>query len=159
MEYPIPNHLKPYLVPDPREDNCEFQVTGAIRCTCGCERFAVSESNEAMIARLTCSDCGREILLFDADKHGWNGFVCHSEALDRTQPMWKAVCDECKGETFRVKVWIASQGREDFVSECVSHDPTFREEDWVDAFEWIQASLECTQCGIEIDNWLDCETM
>lgn len=159
MDYPIPKHLQDFLIPLPEEDNCEFQVTGRIRCTCGCDRFSVSESNEGMIADLTCRECGREIALFDAGKHGWNGFVCHLDPLDRTQSKWKAVCDECKSDTFRVKVWISSQGREDFLSECVANDPSFHEEDWVEAFEWIQASLECANCGIDIETWLDCETM
>ena len=159
MDYPIPTHLQPYFVALPEEDNCEFHVTGSIRCTCGCDRFAVSESNEGMFATLKCLDCGHEILLFDAGKHGWNGFVCHMDHLDRNAPVWKAVCEECKGDAFRVKVWISSQGREDFCSECVANDSTFREEDWVNGFEWIQASLECLRCGMDIEGWLDCETM
>lgn len=159
MDYPIPRHLQPYLIPDPEEENCEFQVTGSIRCGCGCDRFAVSESNEGMFAQLRCHSCGEEILLFDAGKHGWDGFVCHMDPLDRTQPLWKAVCDECKGDIFRVKVWISSQGREDFQSERVDHDPSFCPEDWVEGFDWIQASLECANCGMDIENWLDCETM
>lgn len=159
MDYPIPKHLQPYLIPIPEEENSEFQVTGRIRCSCGCEEFHVSECNEGLLAQLTCRDCGKEMILFDAGKHGWDGFVCHQDTLDRSQPMWKAVCDECKSDVFRVTVWISSQGPDDFLNECVTNDPTFREEDWVEAFEWIQASLECVHCGIDIENWLDCETM
>ena len=159
MEYPIPTHLQPYLIPLPEEDNCEFQVTGSIRCTCGCDRFAVSESNEGMFATLKCQDCGHELLLFDAGKQGWNGFVCHHDDLDRNAPVWKAVCEECKGDVFRVRVWISSQGREDFLAECAAKDSVFQEEDWVNGFEWIQASLECLRCGMDIEGWLDCETM
>lgn len=159
MEYPIPTHLREYLIPREGEENCEFQITGTIRCSCGCDIFSVSESNDGMIANLKCRDCGNEIQLFDAGKHGWNGFVCHMDSLNREEQLWKVGCEECKGEHFRVTVWISSQGKEDFASECVANDTSFREEDWVDGFEWIQVSLECARCGIDMDNWLDCECM
>ena len=159
MDYPIPSHLRGLLIPSEGEDNCEFQITGTLRCSCGCEVFSVRESNDGMIAQLNCRDCGREIELFDAGKHGWNGFVCHMDTLDRQEQIWNVACDECKGNHFRVSVWISSQGREDFLAECVANDASFREEDWADAFEWIQVSLECTGCGIDMDNWLDCECM
>lgn len=159
MEYPIPTHLQDYLIPVEGENNCEFQITGTIRCTCGCEIFGVSESNDGMLAQLRCRECGHEIALFDAGKHGWNGFVCHMDTLDRTEPFWKAACDACKGEHFRVTVWISSQGKEDFLEECVANDPAFTAEDWVDGFEWIQASLRCDDCKAQIENWLDFETM
>ena len=61
MDYPIPSHLRDYLVPDEQEENCEFQVTGTIRCTCGCREFSATESNEGMIAHLYCRECGKEI--------------------------------------------------------------------------------------------------
>ena len=159
MDYPIPRHLKDYLIPVPEEENCEFQVTGVLRCSCGCEAFSVTESNDGLLAKGMCRDCGKEILLLDAGKHGWNGFVCHLDTLDRTEKLWKAACEECKNEYFRVKVWISSQGKEDFLSECVAHDESFAEDDWVDGFEWMQVSLECLRCGIEMDNWLDYEAM
>ncbi len=159
MELPIPRHLTEYLIPVPEEENCEFQVTGTLRCTCGCEAFSVMESNDGLLARAACRNCGKEIELLDAGKHGWNGFVCHLDPLDRTEKLWKAACEECKGEHFRVRVWISSQGPEDFMSECVAHDDSFNGEDWVDAFEWMQVSLECLHCGIEMDNWLDYEAM
>lgn len=159
MEYPIPTHLRDYLIPREEEENCEFQVTGTLRCSCGCREFSVTESNEGMLAHLYCKDCGKEIELFDAGKHGWNGFVCHMDPVDRSAQSWKAVCDECKNAYFYVTVWISSQGKEDFLSECAAHDPSFREEDWVEGFEWIQVSLECSKCGIDMDNWLDCECM
>lgn len=155
--YPIPKHLKPYLIPDEGEDNCEFQVTGTLQCPCGCDRFHVRESNDGMLAELCCEDCGEEFLLFDAGKHGWNGFVCHEDPVDRTQPLWNAACEACRGDTFRVKVWISSQGREDYLAECGELAP--EEDAWKEAFDWIQVSLTCTRCGVDMDNWLDFETM
>lgn len=159
MDFPIPSHLREFMIPMEGENNCEFQVTGTIRCSCGSEVFSAAESNEGLLAKLSCPDCGREIELLDAGKHGWNGYVCHFDPLDRTQQLWKAVCEECRGEQFRVKVWISSQGKIDFLAECVAHDSAFREDEWTDAFEWIQVSLECVRCGMEFDNWLDYEAM
>lgn len=158
MELPIPSHLTDFLVPQ-GEDNSEFEVTGKIRCLCGNEVFEVRESNGSLIVELRCKACDRNVLLFDAGKHGWDGFVCRGDHLDRELPLEKYSCENCSGDAFRIKVWISSQGKNDFLEECVAHDNTYAPEDWVDWFEWIQVSLQCAHCGQSEEDWLDCETM
>ncbi|WP_173714823.1 hypothetical protein [Clostridium beijerinckii] len=54
---------------------------------------------------------------------------------------------------------IYSQGKQDFVDECVSNDDSFSEEDWVDGFEWICISLSCIECSNHNKNWMEHETM
>ena len=53
---------------------------------------------------------------------------------------------------------ISSQGKQDFIDECLSNDDTFSEEDWVDGFEWITISLRCIACDYT-EEWMECETM
>ena len=72
MDFPIPTHLKSYLTLI-GDNNNEYEITGSIHCSCGCEEFEVWESNDRQIVRLKCRQCGEEIVIFDSGKHGWNG--------------------------------------------------------------------------------------
>ncbi len=159
MELPVPTHLQGFLIPA-GDKNSEYEVTGNIQCTCGSGRFEVWESNKRHIVRLVCDQCRKEILLFDAGKHGWNGFVCkEDEYIDRSMPLKKYGCPECSKDVFNITVYISSQGKEDFIEECVSYDDSFSEEDWIDGFECISISLFCQECGFAEDEWVVLETM
>ena len=159
MDLPIPTHLQQYLVPVGDENN-KYEVTGNIQCSCGNQKFEIWESNERHIIKAVCSQCGKEILLFDAGKHGWNGFVCHDEELvDRTLPFAKYDCPQCDSDTYGITVYISSQGKEDFFEECVTFDGSFSIDDWTDGFECIAVSLSCKECGFTDENWAVVETM
>lgn len=157
-DLPIPTHLRKYMSPTGEENN-EYQVTGLIQCVCGQEVFEVYESNDRQLVKLRCKTCGEEILLLDAGKHGWNGFVCKDDFLDRSQLLEKYGCQHCEEDAFRVAVRISSQGKQDFLEECIAHDDSFKAEDWVDAFEWITVSLTCEACGEAEEDWMDLEVM
>lgn len=158
MNLPIPTHLKTFLLPIGNE-NSEFEVTGKIQCACGNEAFEIWESNDRQIVKLVCKQCKNEFILFDAGKHGWNGFVCRDDFLDRERSFEKYVCSKCNETVYSIIVYISSQGKEYFIKECLSNDDSFTIEDWVDAFEWITISLSCKDCGLKSDGWLDLETM
>ena len=158
MKLPIPTHLQQYFITSER-GNDEYKVTGTIRCACGGENFEIWESNERHIIQLICKNCKREILLFDAGKHGWDGYVCHEDYCDRTQPMAKYICSKCGQDGVRPTVAISSQGKEDFIEFCESEDDSFSPDEWVNAFEWITVSLSCRKCGRAKRKWADIETM
>ncbi len=88
MDLPIPRHLQNILIPIGNE-NDEFEVTGKIQCACHSEDFAILESNEKHIVNIICKQCGKEYVLFDAGKHGWNGFVCEDDFYNRELPYKK----------------------------------------------------------------------
>lgn len=98
------------------------------------------------------------VLLFDSGKHGWNGYVCKDDFLNRELPFKQYHCSKCKEDTFKIKVHISSQGKQDFVEECVSNEDSFSPDEWVDGFEWIKVSLTCKNCEEE-EQWADVETM
>ena len=134
-------------------------MTGEIKCSCGNEFFEIWESNERLIVKAVCKQCGKEIVIFDAGRHGWDGFVCGDDFLDREMPYDKYHCCNCREDGHKIIVHIASQGKEDFIEECLANDDSFSLEDWVDAFEWISISLTCEKCGLISKKWLDLETM
>ena len=157
-ELPIPSRLVKNLFPI-GEDNNEFRVTGIIKCECGHELFEVYESNDKELVKLHCCECGKEIMLFDAGKDGWNGFVCKMDSIDRNMPYNKVICYECNSSHYTVITTIYSQGKQDFYDECISNDDSFSIDDWVNGFEWIQISLKCGNCQNSEEQWLDLETM
>lgn len=158
MYLPVPTHLKDifFIIGN---NNDEFGVTGEIKCSCGNEYFEIWESNEQLIVKVICKQCKKEWVIFDSGKHGWNGFVCGEDFLDRDLPYNKYRCPKCEEDSYKVVVHISSQGREDFIDECLSTDDSFSEDDWIDAFEWISISLTCKNCGELVEEWLDAETM
>ena len=158
MELPVPKHLKEILF-HIGNDNNEFEVTGEIKCSCGNEYFEIWESNEQLIVKVICKQCKKEFVIFDSGRHGWNGFVCGDDFLNRELPYNKHHCPNCEEDSYKVIVHISSQGKEDFIDECLSTDDSFSVEDWVDAFEWISVSLTCENCGELSEEWLDAETM
>ena len=158
MIYPIPTHLQEILIPVGNE-NSEFEVTGKIKCPCGSESFKILESNDKEITKAVCEKCNKEFLLFDSGKHGWNGFICGDDYLDREMPFNQYFCSECEKDTFGINIKISSQGKEDFEEECLSDDDSFTLADWVNAFDWITISLLCEECGFNSEEWLDFETM
>lgn len=158
MQLPIPQYLQPFFVPVGGK-NSEFEVTGRVKCDCGRQRFEVWESNDRQIVKLVCPVCGRQITAFDSGKYGWDGFVGGCDFLDRTLPYSRYGCPQCSGALFDVKIHIMSQGRQDFLEECVAYDSSFSADDWVNAFEWIDISLRCEGCGHIEKEWLDMETM
>lgn len=172
---PIPTHLEKILIPM-GDENTEFHVDGCIRCSCGCESFhikvyanitkgypQVMEYGDgfAFVVKVICADCGKEHLIFDDNKHGWDGFVCHAgvEVPDNKLKSWK--CPDCGCDVHEIRVSISSQGKDDFIEESgiADGDSTFNEDDWVNAFEWITIGLKCHHCGHDDERWIDYETM
>lgn len=158
MVFPIPTHMQSILFPV-GSNNREFEVTGKIKCPCGSEVFEVWESNDRQIVKVVCEQCKKEFVVFDSGKHGWNGFVCEDDFLDRDLPFKQYLCSKCNKEFFGVTVHISSQGKDDFKEECLSNDDSFTLEDWVNAFDWITISLSCEKCRLVCEGWLDFETM
>ena len=172
---PIPTHLENILIPVGTK-NDGFHVKGTIRCPCGCDRFHIShyadvsngflQSREcdggyALIIKAICTGCGSDHLIFDDSRHGWNGFVCHSDVKTPKADFgcWK--CLKCGGDTHGIVVDINSQGMQDFIDEAglAKGKAEFREGDWVNAFDWITVGLKCCGCGYDIKKWVDYETM
>ncbi|MBQ9994629.1 MAG: hypothetical protein IJP17_07965, partial [Clostridia bacterium] len=79
--------------------------------------------------------------------------------LDRTLSLQKYNCPKCGEECFKVSVRISSQGKQDFLDECVANDNSFSIDDWVNGFEWITIALSCKKCSFRDDEWVDLETM
>lgn len=173
---PVPSHLQGLVVPlDSTIDEEALRAT--VRCPCGDTKFELlypGDTNEHdgevipstteidgkffFVLKARCASCSREHLLFDADFHGWDGFVCHDSArasLARPQLVpWP--CQGCGGTKHAGVVQIQGQGKDDFIAEASGG---FDADRWPDAFGWFSLDLSCSKCGKETRELVSYETM
>ena len=180
-----PTHLRECTEPLKEEENKrrlffkrydldnENIYTANIKCHCGNYVFeflypaggskshpCTVEINDSFffLLKAKCINCGEEHLLFDADFHGWDGWICHDEkqaGLPRPSlTSWK--CDRCSSSKQRGVVIINSQGQDDFIEETGEN---FNIERWQDAFDWFTLDIRCEECNKEVHNFISYETM
>jgi hypothetical protein len=173
---PVPTHLQGLVVPlDGVVDEAELDAS--VRCPCGGESFELlypgdttehdgstipvtAERDGKFFFRIEaqCVRCRRTLLLFDADFHGWNGYVCcNSAQASLPRPALKAWnCLKCGATSHSVRVTICGEGKADFVENAGDEFPPER---WVDGFGWFYLSIACDSCRLATGQWVDYETM
>jgi len=175
---PVPTHLNGLAVAkDTRLD--ESPLEAWVRCPCGGDMFTVLYpgktvmhegrqyaaavaigENSFFLIRARCVACGVVHLLFDADFHGWNGWICHcpeQAALSRP-PLVPWCCPRCDGDVHRASVRVYSEGRADF-ARYAAVNSLFPVAQWADGFGWFDVCTECARCGLALDPWATWETM
>lgn len=164
----LPKHLRGILdIDDERsDDGC---VYGSVKCSCGCGKVRLKtagleydeelpfDEQTGVMAAAECSGCGRELLLLDQAKHGYDGFVCGDfVSADRSQ-LKTVKCTQCGAEIFTAETGIEVEDREQFIEECVDEFPDrFTEEDFTEAFGWFTLTAKCEKCG-HTDDIIDLE--
>lgn len=163
MELPIPSHLKELLDIDCKKSN-ETKLYASLKC-CKEEIFSIEKSiNDCIcIIKVVCQKCKKEIILFDSREHGWDGYVCQLFKQEPIEPFSDVKCKKCAKNSFKVSVFIRSQGKQDFIEEaCQEHieeaGRVFTESEWVNAFSEIIVDLECRCCNKK-QNLITFETM
>lgn len=169
---PIPTHLQNFLMVNSLKSDMN-NVEGRLCCSCGCQGFKIKafdidENNHASVGRYNddyamkistdCCNCGKNLLLFDMSKHGYDGFVCGDGTTVPNEKLIPFYCDKCQSNNFEVSLLIEAEDKEQFIEEVISTEPDrFTVDDYVDAFNWIVISLKCNKCNHEIKNWIDLE--
>jgi hypothetical protein len=173
---PAPTHLNGWILPS-SDTIDEENFSGRVLCPCGCEEIQLYYPGQTQeykgqevpctaeingkfffLVKAKCSACGNEKILFDADFHGWDGYVCHdSGQADLPRPdliTWN--CQSCNSSIHNVQINIETQGKQDFIDET---DGEFPEDRWVDGFSWIDFDIKCKECGAATKQWVSYETM
>jgi hypothetical protein len=172
---PVPTHLVAVIARSSASfvDGC---LDAKVQCPCGSDTFELlypgqthevdgqhipctAEMEGKFFFRLEarCTRCSGQHLLFDADFHGWDGFVCHDSAqasLPRPQ-LQPWACLSCRVTEHKARVRVYSDGEEDFVENT---DGEFEASCWIDAFGWFSMDITCTKCGTETAEWVSYET-
>lgn len=169
--YPIPTHLAGWLVSDPKRSDPK-RLVGSLRCPCGGHSFELLyaaekvENSEPRIKHLAdaflrtlekdgnyffrlsarCTECSRELVVFDADFHGWNGYVCGTDE-QRSVPRpanaaW--TCLHCGGAQHAISLMIDGEDRKTSLEEG---EGVLTKDNWFNAFGWLTVDVTCTACG------------
>lgn len=154
-EIPIPSYLRPYWVTVEHKNDPQ-QITGNIRCACGCTAFRALRSNDDdRLWHAICRDCKNDILLFDVNQHGWDAIICGDRIDDMHAGESAAQCPKCSGDEFGVTVWVEPTDKQEFIS-C--NENGLPESEWVNAYTWFAAHLTCVNCNHRLRDWADIET-
>lgn len=116
-----PKHLEKILRVTDYDDR--GTLDGKIVCECGCETFgvryfgeiyppncigvqAMGENRYACVVKAVCRNCGKEWLLFDYSKHGYDGFICEDGVTVPDEKLVTAVAGEERD--FEVEISLSS---------------------------------------------------
>lgn len=173
---PPPQHLQNCTVAI--KSRCTRKAFAAhVQCPCGGKKFRLlhsggvweddkgdkrpsatnGESGSYLVIKATCAACQAEHLLFDMDFHGWNGFVCRTDAHLRPRPdliHWH--CTKCGQQEHTATVGVFSEGRQDAIEESGEF---LTEANWQEGFGSIGIATKCCGCGHKAEDWLSFETM
>jgi hypothetical protein len=153
------------------------RLDASVQCSCGSRIFELmypgqthevegqlipctAEINGSFFFRIEvrCTQCAEKHLLFDADFHGWDGFVCRDEvqaSLPRP-PLETWRCLSCQEPGHTARVQVQNEGQEDFLDNAPTGIDPSR---WVDGFGWFSMSISCAHCSCETSEWVSYETM
>ena len=84
VDLPIPRHIQSNLIVN-TEESSEFELQAQFFCDeCEGEEFQIfyriCSMRNYLVAK--CTSCGKEIVIYDANQHGYNGFVCKDNDED-----------------------------------------------------------------------------
>ena len=115
--------------------------------------FRSCESVPTLILAI-CSECGKEIEVFNSSKHGYDGLICENKREFSTIPRKKiSKCKKCGSEERILHIVFHYEDLEGIKEDLGS------DEDITNAFDWITIDLECTNCKKVQKGYLDLETM
>ena len=167
----LPAHLEKIL----NVAECgDTYMSGSIVCECGCEIFGIRyfgegypphcigvqavESRYACVVKAVCRGCGKEHLLFDFAKHGYDGLICGDGVSVSDDDLTDAAAND--EHDFKVKISIEFDDEEQFVEEVVDEPPegmSFAPDDRVNIWSWLVINLKCAESGKELNGFVDIE--
>lgn len=176
-----PSHLAEITKKD-TELSTEDKFVASVVCTCGNHDFELQhaecdlhesgdpqsaeiDGNFFFVIKARCKSCGENHLIFDADYHGWDGFVCYREYDNRKHPrppMTSWACPQCSGMHHGIKLEISMDQEiilDDGPIEDEDGNIILDEQNYQNGFDWITMSITCSSCGHQRNSWVEYETM
>jgi hypothetical protein len=173
---PLPAHLREIIVPALIQED-DHSVKGRVVCPCGEDEIELMypgqthEYNGSLIPctamiddkfffllRADCPKCNSQHLLFDADFHGWDGFICHNKeqaSLPRP-PLFAWKCSSCGSTRHKVEMTVSGESIEEFEENAGEE---FGIECWPESFGWVSVDVCCGNCQNVTTDLVSYETM
>lgn len=159
MNYPIPKRIQPVYQYNEFERHNEFQISGSVICTCGCDTFAVlyfgkrsalplwpeivkenHENRKRIVVIAVCRNCGKRICLYDSAFDGLTGYTNNYGFILPANKLKSFCCRKCGNDEQLIKIQYRSNGKAD----C--HKLAGAEE-WTELFTDISIYSFCRHCG------------
>lgn len=167
----LPAHLEKILNVTERGDT---YMSGQIVCECGCKAFGIRYFGEgypphcigvneysgkyALVVKAVCRECGKEHLLFDFAKHGYDGFINEDGVSVPDDELIDASANDERD--FEVNMSIEFDDEEQFVEEIVNDPPegmNFTSDDRLNIWSWVVIDLKCAKSGKVLNGFVDSE--
>lgn len=165
----VPKHLEKILHVTEPEDRT---ASGRVICECGCKLFGIRYFGEvfdadgeeyptvsitdcnggsALAVKAVCRDCGKEYMLFDFAKHGYDGLICGDGVISPESEFTEFT--EGEENLFEINMTVEFDDEEQFLEEIVNDPPegmTFTPEDRPNIWSWIGIDLTSAESGKKI---------
>lgn len=113
----------------------------------------MSSENIPTLVLAVCTQCNREIEVFNSSKHGYDGLICENKVDYKAIRIKKIPkCKKCGQEERLLRIEFHYEDLEGVRNDLPNKDIT-------NAFDWITIDLECTNCKNVQKGYLDLETM
>lgn len=174
---PAPVHLRKCTVPVKAKCG-ETTYFAKVRCPCGGRDFEILhtgwlsdyrgdlipmvsefQGRTVFIVKAKCVACEKAHLLFDQERHGWNGYVCRPQKAARSAkkpPMTSWTCKKCSGLPHSITVQVIGEDMETAIEES---DGILTRRNWQEGFGALNLSNQCSTCGHKPKVWIQAETM
>ncbi len=171
---PVPWHLREWVAPVSFEDEI---LKATVRCPCGSERVELhylgttSPSREDgtplprvvkidedyyLIIKAVCAACRAEQVLFDKNRHGFEGFSWPPrEPTVPPRPFVAWSCVSCSGLAHTAEVVIVSDYMYRYFEN--RYHLKYGVDRWPEMFGWIDVNIRCCGCDRRT-GWISYET-
>lgn len=161
-----PKHLE--KIYHPTDNEC---LEGNIICECGCKTFGIKFFGEvleeqigiekyqekyAQTVKAECSCCGKEYLLYDFARHGYDGLICEDGAIVPDEMLKPLAIGE--DDSFEIQMQIEVDDEEQFLEEVVNYTPLnnrFSLDDRMSIWSWVVINLTGAKSGKKYSDWVD----
>jgi predicted RNA-binding Zn-ribbon protein involved in translation (DUF1610 family) len=159
MNYPIPKRVAQVFKFNEFENHNEYEISGNVVCTCGCDAFAVSyfgktnplplfpsilketQDERTRVALFAvCKDCGKKICLFDSAFDGFTGYPNKTGFVLPADKLKEYRCRKCGDNNSIINIQYKSNGK-DYENGEISDG------NWTEFFTNILVTHKCRSCG------------
>lgn len=161
-----PKHLE--KIYHPTDNEC---LEGNIICECGCKTFGIMLFGEvlgkqigieeyqekyAQTVKAKCNRCGKEYLLYDFARHGYDGLLCEDGVIVPDEMLKPLTIGE--DDSFEIQMQIEVDDEEQFLEEVVNYPPLnnrFSLDDRMSIWSWVVINLTGAKSGRKYSGWVD----
>ena len=110
----------------------------------------------AQTVKAEYSCCGKEYLLYDFARHGYDGLICEDGVIVPDEMLKPLTIGE--DDSFEIQMQIEVDDEEQFLEEVVNYTPLnnrFSLDDRMSIWSWVVINLTGAKSGKKYSGWVD----